>query len=168
MNLNTARVFVRDVAQARHFYAEALGLAAGPEEGGVEERGARRALEDFLVHRSFGDGQVFVEEHDRPDQPLAWHKVFSGWLFKNSPSANVVEHPVYDVWVKDCAMKFPGEEGAPAAAASNAANPSGNASAAPAPTPGASAAPTAKPSPTPAKPAPKPSPKAAPSPSIGL
>ncbi len=27
MNLNTARVFVRDVAQARRFYAEALGLA---------------------------------------------------------------------------------------------------------------------------------------------
>ena len=33
--------------------------------------------------------------------------VFSGWLFKNSPSLNVVEHPIYDVWVKDCAMSFP-------------------------------------------------------------
>lgn len=38
-----------------------------------------------------------------------WAKVFSGWLFKNSPSLNVVEHPIYDVWVKDCAMSFPGE-----------------------------------------------------------
>ena len=45
-----------------------------------------------------------------------WRKVFSGWLFKNSPSLNVVEHPIYDVWVKDCAMSFPGEEDAPAAA----------------------------------------------------
>ena len=36
--------------------------------------------------------------------------IFSGWLFKNSPSLNVVEHPIYDVWVKDCAMAFPGEE----------------------------------------------------------
>lgn len=36
-------------------------------------------------------------------------RVFSGWLFKESPSLNVVEHPVYDVWVKDCAMRFPGE-----------------------------------------------------------
>lgn len=35
--------------------------------------------------------------------------VFSGWLFKESPSLNVVEHPIYDVWVKDCAMSFPGE-----------------------------------------------------------
>lgn len=37
-------------------------------------------------------------------------RVFSGWLFKQSPSLNVVEHPVYDVWIKDCAMSFPGEE----------------------------------------------------------
>ena len=36
-------------------------------------------------------------------------RVFSGWLFKENPSLNVVEHPVYDVWVKDCAMRFPGE-----------------------------------------------------------
>ena len=40
----------------------------------------------------------------------AFSRVFSGWLFKNSPSVNVVEHPIYDVWVKDCAMNFPGEE----------------------------------------------------------
>ena len=42
-------------------------------------------------------------------------RVFSGWLFKHSPSLNVVEHPIYDVWVKDCAMSFPGEssDGAP-------------------------------------------------------
>ena len=34
-----------------------------------------------------------------------WRKVFSGWLFKESPSLNVVEHPVYDVWTKDCTMR---------------------------------------------------------------
>ncbi len=34
-----------------------------------------------------------------------WHKWFSGWLYKESPSLNVVEHPVYDVWVKACAMR---------------------------------------------------------------
>src|SRR4051812_49450733 len=40
------------------------GLAAG--KGVViaeDEDAARGALEDFLVHRSFGDGRVFVEEH---------------------------------------------------------------------------------------------------------
>lgn len=110
--------------------------------------------------------QVFVEEREAADQPLAWRKVFSGWLFKNSPSLNVVEHAVYDVWIKDCAMKFPGEEDspAPAAAASTAPKPEG--SAAPAASPSASPSPAAKP----ATPAPKPSPKpsSVPSPSVGI
>lgn len=104
--------------------------------------------------------QVFIEERANADQPLQWRKVFSGWLFKNSPSLNVVEHPVYDVWVKDCAMKFPGEEEDPAAAAaaaaaaSSAAKPSGSAT--PAPKPSASPSPTASPS------------VAAPAPSVAL
>ncbi len=79
--------------------------------------------------------QVYVEERATTSQPLAWRKLFSGWLFKNAPSLNVVEHPVYDVWVKDCAMKFPGEEEDRSAAASSAAKPAGKASAAPAPPP---------------------------------
>ena len=61
--------------------------------------------------------QMYVEERASTQNRLAWRKVFSGWLFKNTPSLNVVEHPVYDVWVKDCAMKFPGEDEDPAAAA---------------------------------------------------
>lgn len=78
--------------------------------------------------------QVFVEERAKASDPLVWHKVFSGWLFKTSPSLNVVQHPVYDVWVKDCAMKFPGEEENPAdfAAAKSAPKASGSEAAAPA------------------------------------
>jgi hypothetical protein len=55
--------------------------------------------------------QVLVQERTAAGAPLEWHRVFSGWLFKNNPSLNVVEHPVYDVWVKDCAMSFPGAAG---------------------------------------------------------
>lgn len=54
--------------------------------------------------------QVFVEDRPNVDTEPRWMRVFSGWLFRNSPSLNVVEHPVYDVWVKDCAMSFPDEE----------------------------------------------------------
>jgi hypothetical protein len=81
--------------------------------------------------------QFFVEEPPRPGADRVWRKVFSGWLFKNSPALNVVEHPVYDVWVKDCAMNFPGEEAKPAAAASPKSAPkaSGNAAPSPAPSP---------------------------------
>jgi hypothetical protein len=44
-----------------------------------------------------------------------WRRVFSGWLYKESPSLNVVEHPVYDVWPKSCAMTYPAGPAAPAA-----------------------------------------------------
>ena len=44
-----------------------------------------------------------------------WQRVFSGWLYKESPSLNVVEHPAYDVWPKSCTMSFPdAPESAPA------------------------------------------------------
>jgi hypothetical protein len=111
--------------------------------------------------------QVFVEERAKTSEPLSWHSAFSGWLFKNSPSLNAVEHPVYDVWVKDCAMKFPGEEEDPAASASSAAKAPGKPSVAPSPaapaSPAAAAAPAPAPaaSPSPRSPSPRP-PSAAP------
>jgi len=95
--------------------------------------------------------QVIIAQRKSPGANPTWHKVFSGWLFKNSPSLNAVEHPIYDVWVKDCAMSFPGEE-TPAAAASanNAPKPSGSPAASPSPSPSA----TPSPSEAPARPAP--------------
>ena len=48
-----------------------------------------------------------------------WNRVFSGWLYKESPSLNVVEHPVYDVWPKSCEMTYPAGPPAPAAPASS-------------------------------------------------
>lgn len=36
-----------------------------------------------------------------------WRRYFSGWLYKESPSLNVVEHPIYDVWTKACQMRHP-------------------------------------------------------------
>jgi len=36
-----------------------------------------------------------------------WRRAFSGWLFKERPALNVVQHPVYDVWTKSCAMSWP-------------------------------------------------------------
>lgn len=57
--------------------------------------------------------QVLVQERPQAGADPEWRRAFSGWLFRNSPSLNVVEHPVYDVWVKDCRMSFPGEEAGP-------------------------------------------------------
>ena len=58
--------------------------------------------------------QLLVNDRRSGDEADgAWRRVFSGWLFKESPSLNVVEHPIYDVWIKSCAMSFPGEGAAP-------------------------------------------------------
>jgi len=46
-----------------------------------------------------------------------YRRVFSGWVYKESPSLNVVEHPVYDVWPKSCTMTFPPGPPAPPGAA---------------------------------------------------
>jgi hypothetical protein len=34
-------------------------------------------------------------------------RVFSGWMFAESPSLHPLEHPLYDIWVKSCTMRFP-------------------------------------------------------------
>lgn len=31
-------------------------------------------------------------------------RIFTGWMFAASPGLNAVEHPVYDVWLKNCAL----------------------------------------------------------------
>ena len=105
--------------------------------------------------------QVLVLERPDADSQPEWRRVFSGWLFKSSPGLNVVEHPIYDVWVKDCAMTFPGEEAAPAAAASDRNASNAPARAAPAPSPRPSAAPAPAPDPAPAPAAPSAPPAAA-------
>ena len=55
---------------------------------------------------------AFVQlDVQQPDK--SWNRVFSGWLYKESPSLNVVEHPVYDVWPKSCAMTYPAGPSSP-------------------------------------------------------
>jgi hypothetical protein len=32
-------------------------------------------------------------------------RIFTGWMFAESPGLNAVEHPIYDVWLKACKDK---------------------------------------------------------------
>lgn len=32
-------------------------------------------------------------------------RIFTGWMFAESPGISAVEHPVYDVWLKNCLQK---------------------------------------------------------------
>ncbi|MEL7486630.1 MAG: DUF2155 domain-containing protein [Pseudomonadota bacterium] len=37
------------------------------------------------------------------DEEIEGERIFSGWMFASSPALNPLEHPVYDIWVIDCA-----------------------------------------------------------------
>jgi hypothetical protein len=36
----------------------------------------------------------------KPNEPPV--ELFRGWMMASSPALSALEHPVYDVWVKDC------------------------------------------------------------------
>ena len=61
-------------------------------------------------------------------------RIFTGWMFAESPGLHAVEHPVFDVWLTSCKTP-PGETPPESAENEPAAEPE------PAPTPGAPAAP---------------------------
>ena len=73
-----------------------------------------------------------------------FQRVFSGWLYKESPSLNAVEHPIYDVWPMSCAMTHP-EGGEPVGRSASSRSRAPN-SAAPAPAAEAPATPAPPPS----------------------
>lgn len=60
--------------------------------------------------------EVTETELDGSEKPL-----FTGWMFAESPGLNAVEHPVFDVWLTECAS--PTSASAAAAAAAGAARP---------------------------------------------
>ncbi|MEE4537860.1 MAG: DUF2155 domain-containing protein [Erythrobacter sp.] len=78
------------------------------EEGPVIVR--LEACERTAPYEFPQDTGAFVQLDVRERGESDHRRVFSGWLFKENPSLNIVEHPIYDVWVKDCAMRFPGED----------------------------------------------------------
>lgn len=48
---------------------------------------------------------AFLQIDERRRNGVA--RVYSGWMFAESPSLNPLEHPRYDVWVRSCAMRWP-------------------------------------------------------------
>ncbi|HYB05364.1 MAG TPA: DUF2155 domain-containing protein [Methyloceanibacter sp.] len=77
-------------------------------------------------------------------------RIFTGWMFAESPGLHAVEHPVFDVWLTSCKTSTPV---APAGSEQNAAAPAA---------PAAAEAPAAAPAPKPAAVAPAAAPKAPP------
>jgi hypothetical protein len=95
-------------------------------------------------------------------------RIFTGWVFADSPGLHAVEHPVFDVWLTNCKTNEPV---APAGSDQNAAAPGGEAPAAEAPAVEAPAAeeplpeaPAAEPAAPAAEAAPAPAPEPEPAP----
>ena len=42
--------------------------------------------------------QIYDVDPDTGKRTMA----FSGWMFKSKPALSAMDHPIYDVWVKDC------------------------------------------------------------------
>lgn len=44
---------------------------------------------------------VFVEV-DQVSLKGGSERIFTGWMFADSPALNAIDHPVYDIWLVDC------------------------------------------------------------------
>ena len=69
-----------------------------------------RACEQTAPWEDPPETGAFVQLSVQDQRDDKWYRVFSGWLFKERPDRNVIEHPIYDVFVKSCAMTYPGGE----------------------------------------------------------
>src|SRR5512145_3566745 len=90
-------------------------------------------------------------------------RIFTGWMFADSPGLHAVEHPVFDVWLTNCKTNAPP---APSGSSENAAAPGAPAAEAPAAEapPADAPAEAAPPPPEPAEAVPEPLPWAKPPP----
>lgn len=50
-------------------------------------------------------------------------RIFTGWMFASSPGLHAIEHPIYDVWLTDCASPLPTQVAQPAVLPTPAAAP---------------------------------------------
>lgn len=83
----TARVWTFEVPVGHAIRFGTLEIVAlACRETPPEERPESAAFLDVVDHRTDGE-------------PAA---LFRGWMFASNPALSALEHPVYDVWVKDC------------------------------------------------------------------
>ena len=45
---------------------------------------------------------AFLQIYDIDPETGQRTMAFSGWMFKSRPALSALDHPIYDVWVKDC------------------------------------------------------------------
>jgi hypothetical protein len=63
----------------------------------ITVRRCQRSRPDQKLERA-----AFLEIDNTDPATQQKKRVFSGWMFMSNPAISALEHPVYDVWVKDC------------------------------------------------------------------
>lgn len=121
-----------------------------------------RACEQTAPWEDPPETGAFVQLTVQDQRDDKWRRVFSGWIFRERPDRNIIQHPIYDVFVKSCAMTYPGGEPVARSAPKSGAAAAPKASSAPQSPATNGGEGTATPVAPPVVPAP--SPKAAPSP----
>ena len=74
---------------------------------------------EIIVHRCHKrppeetpESAALLEIHDvKPGERRVL--LFKGWMFASSPALSALEHPVYDIWVKDCLNSSSSEANGP-------------------------------------------------------
>ena len=108
-----ARVAVLGLLNKRNGLVQELEMKPG-ESARVGRAIVRlRACEQTAPWEDPPETGAFVQLTVQDQRDDKWYRVFSGWIFRERPDRNVIEHPIYDVFVKSCAMTYPG--GAPVA-----------------------------------------------------
>jgi hypothetical protein len=87
---------------------------------GLDKISARVFTSEVMINQKihFGSLEIYVRNASRSppeDQPESAcfleifdnkpgqqrQKVFSGWMFSSNPALSALEHPVYDIWIKE-------------------------------------------------------------------
>lgn len=87
LDKQTARVFIIDAAIGKVVEFGTLKITVQHCE--------KTPLDDRQESIAF----VSISEEKIKDKP---HHLYSGWMFASSPALSALDHPVYDVWVKEC------------------------------------------------------------------
>ncbi|MBY0501935.1 MAG: DUF2155 domain-containing protein [Alphaproteobacteria bacterium] len=87
LDKQTARVFIIDVSVGQTVEFGTLKV--------VVKRCEKAPLEDRQESMAF----LTITETKPKSVPLM---LFSGWMFASSPALSALDHPIYDVWIKEC------------------------------------------------------------------
>ncbi|MBY0293327.1 MAG: DUF2155 domain-containing protein [Alphaproteobacteria bacterium] len=87
LDKQTARVFIIDALVGQTIEFGTLKI--------VVKHCEKTPLEDRHESMAF----IIISEEKAKSAP---HKLFSGWMFSSSPALSFLDHPLYDIWIKDC------------------------------------------------------------------